>query len=283
MLPWINNIEKYKYYLGIIYSRAYSITLDRYEILKGYKITSEPIGHLHKELIKTLTIKQNAIILYPFIDNCNHKITSPLSGRESFNFNTLQKKGELEISIHNKIKQGEEYAYTYSPNMPNEKFVFRYGFFLKNNPNAITFITVNLKKADFSRRKNEICKIIRCFDQPFDELYSQNEIEKFSLLINIGKFDISKRILDALRLYAFPENKLDNFEDVIKRLTYDQWLDYYTEMKALSYYRDSIVDTTHKKKASYVIKNSNFRDKIFFKILILKKKIILGTTYLFFS
>jgi len=177
----------------------------------------------------------------------------------------LQKKGELEISIHNKIKQGEEYAYTYSPNLPSEKFVYRYGFFLKNNPNGITYITINLKKVNFSKRKNEICKIMVCFDQPFDELYSQNEIEKFSLLISIGKFDISKRILDALRLYAFPENKLDKFEDVIKRLSYDQWLDYYTEIKALSYYRDSIIDETHKKKASYVIKILNFPYKIFLK------------------
>jgi len=183
------------------------------------------MGYLHKELIKTLTIKQNAIILYPFIDNCNHKLTSLLYGRERFNFNTLQKKGELEVSIYNKIKQGEEYAYTYSPNLPSEKFVYRYGFFLKNNPNAITYITINLKKANFSKRKNEICKIMVCFDQPFDELYSQNEIEKFSLLISIGKFDISKRILDALRLYAFPENKLNNFEDIIKRLSIDQlWI-----------------------------------------------------------
>lgn len=212
------------------------------------------MGHSHKELIKTLTINLVAISLYPFIDNCNHKLTSPQTGKETLNFNTMAKHGQMDIAIHNPIKKGEEYAYTYSPNMSNEKFVFRYGFFLKNNPNAITYITLDLKKSDFSRRKYEVCKIMMCFDKSFDEFYTQNQIDTFSLFINIGKYPIAKRILDALRLHALPESRLDNFEDIIKRLSHDQWLDYYSQIKAFSSFRDSVFDRNNKTKFSYVIK-----------------------------
>lgn len=238
--------------MGIIYTRAYSLSLDRYESFKGYQITSRPMGHLHKESLKLLTVNEVAILLIPFIDNCNHKSTSKHPLGESYNFNSLTRKGEIDMSIHQKIHKGEEYAYTYSPNMSNEKFVYRYGFFLKNNPNAATNIIIPLQKKDFSRRKNEICKIMRCFDQSFDELYTHNQVEKFSLFINIGRYEIAKRILDALRLYALPESKIDNFEDIINRLSYNHWLDYNSEMKALAYFRDNVLVTIDSKKISYV-------------------------------
>lgn len=255
MLPWIDNLENFRFYLGIIYSRAYTISLERYELLKGFEVTSKPMGHSHKELLKALTLNLMGISLFSFIDNCNHKSTSNLPGKETLNFNTMARQGQMDISIHNQIKQGEEYAYTYSPNLPNDKFVFRYGFFLKNNPNAMSHIILTLKKSDFSRVKNEICKIIRCFDQSFDEFFNQNEIDRFTLYINVGKHDIAKRIIDALRLHELPEARLErDFEDVIKRLSHDQWLDYYNEIKAYAFFRDSVFQEIDKTKLSYVIK-----------------------------
>jgi hypothetical protein len=44
----------------------------------------------------------------------------------------------------------------------------------------------------------------------------------------------------------------NNFEDVIKRLSYDQWLDYYDEIKALALFRDSVFETINKTKRQVV-------------------------------
>ena len=99
-----------------------------------------------------------------------------------------------------------------------------------------------------------------CFDLSIDELYSNNNnVDKFILKIKIGKYDILKRVVDALRLHALPEARLDdniaNIEDIVQRLGNNRWLDDYTEMKAFAFFRDSVFDSLNKTKLSYVILN----------------------------
>lgn len=252
ILPWINNTEKFRYYIGIIFSRSYSSTLANYEIIKKERIISKPMGIQHKKLVESLANNGAASCLYAFIDNCNHKTTNKQTGRETLNFNTIAKEGELLISIYNTIKKGEEYAYTYSPNLSNEHIVYRYGFFLKNNPNAQASININLVKTHFSKKKNELCKELRCFDQYFDNFYNQNEMETATLLFTITKMEPQKRLMDAFRLYTFPENRLVRSE-ILKRLTTGHWLNYDSEIRAFAFFRQSVLDAIMKAKFSYVI------------------------------
>jgi hypothetical protein len=251
ILPWINNIEKFKYFLGIIFSRAYSTSSTNFETIKKEKMINRPMGHEHKKLIDSLSNKGAVSSLYAFIDNCNHKTTSRFTGKENLNFNTMAKDGELIISIYNTIKKGEDYAYTYSPNLSNEHMVYRYGFFLKNNPNAQANININLMKTHFSKKKNELCKELKCFDQYFDNFYNQNEMETATLLFTITKLEQKKRLMDAFRLYTFPENRLVRNE-VIKRLNSGLWLNYDSEIRGFAFYREAVINAIKSAKFSYV-------------------------------
>lgn len=210
------------------------------------------MGREHKKLIDSLSSNGLTSSLYAFIDNCNHKTTSNLTGKETLNFNTLAKNGELNISIYNKINKGEEYAYTYSPNLSNEHIVYRYGFFLKNNPNAQANININLMKTHFSKKKNELCKELRCFDQFFDNFYNQNEMETATLLFTITKMEPQKRLIDSFRLYTFPENRLVRSE-ILKRLGSGHWLNFESEIRAFAFFREAVVNSIKKAKFSYVI------------------------------
>lgn len=251
ILPWVNNVEKFRYFLGIIFSRAYSTTLTNYEIIKHQRILSQPMGAQHKKLVDALSTNGSVSSLYAFIDNCNHKTTSKHPGKETLNFNTLAKDGELIVSIYNPIKKGEEYAYTYSPNLSNEHIVYRYGFFLKNNPNAQANININLMKSHFSKKKNDLCKELRCFDQYFDDFYNQNQMETATLLFTISRLEPAKRLMDAFRLYTFPENRLVRSE-VIKRLSSGHWLNYESEIRAFAFFREAVVNAIKGAKFSYV-------------------------------
>lgn len=251
IIPWINNVEKFRYYLGIIFSRAYSTTLNNYQIVKKERMISKKMGQQHKKLVDSLSHNGATSSLYAFIDNCNHMTTSKIPGKETLNFNTMAKDGELIIAIYNPIKKGEEYAYTYSPNLSSEHMIYRYGFILKDNPNAQTNININLIKTHFSKKKNDLCKELRCFDQFFDNFYNQNEMDTASLLFTITKTEPQKRLMNAFRLYTFPENRLVRNE-IIKRLGNGHWLNYESEIRAFAFFREAVVNAIKRYKFSYV-------------------------------
>lgn len=209
------------------------------------------MGHLHKKLVESLSLLNSASSLYPFIDNCNHKTSNPLPGKEVLDFNSFAKKGELNIAIYDSTEKGKEYAYTYSPNISSEKFVYKYGFFLKNNPNAQCNINVNIAKVHFSKKKSDLCKELKCFDHYFDDFYMQQEMETATLLLNINKKEPAKRLMDAFRLYTFPESRL-NRNEIIRRLTSDYWLDYNSEIRAFAMFRDHLLSNLKESILTYV-------------------------------
>lgn len=209
------------------------------------------MGYLHKRLLDSTTLNNAASSLYAFFDNCNHKSTSLLTGRENLNFNTYAKYGELIVSIYDYTAKGQEYAYTYSPNMPSDKILFRYGFFMKNNPHAVAYIYINILKTHFSRQKNDICKELRCFDQYFDDFYAQNQMEQATLQFAIARADIQNRILNAFRLYTY-SNPIVNKNEIIRRIKNEQWLNYDSEIRAYAFLRDAIISMLKVSKFSYV-------------------------------
>lgn len=209
------------------------------------------MGHLHKRLLDSTTLNDAASTLYAFIDNCNHKSTSTLPGRENLNFNTYAKNGELIVSVYDYTAKGQEYAYTYSPNMASDKILYRYGFFMKNNPHAVAHIYINIFKTHFSRKKNDICKELRCFDQYFDDFYAQNNMEQATLQFAIARADIQNRILNAFRLYTY-SNPIVDKNEIIRKLINGQWLNYESEIRAYSFFRDAIISMLKVSKLSYV-------------------------------
>jgi len=215
------------------------------------QIVQQPMGYIHKRLLESLSNNYGAFALFAFIDNCNHRTTSRITGKEEFNFNTFAKRGEIIVAVYEETKKGQEYAYTYSPNLSNEKFIDMYGFFLKNNPNANINLNINILKTHFSRKKNDLCKELRCFDQNFDNFYLQNEMETASLLITINKNEVQKRLMDAFRLYTFPESRLVRSE-VIKRLSNGLWLNYDSEIRAFAFFRDAVLISLTSHQLSYV-------------------------------
>lgn len=197
--------------------------------------------------------RDSASTLNAFIDNCNHKITNRLPLKETVNFNSFLEYGSVKIGINNKIKKHEEYAYSYSPNLSNEKFVYRYGGFIKDNPHSLLNIDIIFNKNNFNLKKYEICKDLKCFDQPLDNFYTQKETENLSLLISIGKLDIEKRLLDAIRLFTYSEEKL-NKNEIIKRLTSGHWLNYGSEIRTYAFLKESLLNFMKKSMITYVIK-----------------------------
>jgi len=252
ILPWLDNIENYRFYYGIVLSRGYSLDFHNYESLKNERIISKPMGYQHKKLIDTLLTPKGASSLYAFIDNCNHRVSNEKTGKETLNFNTLSIDGELKVSVHNQIKKGEEYSYSYSPNLSNDNLIYRYGFFLKNNPNANAHININLMKIHFSKKKNELCKELKCFNQYFDDFYTQKEMETATLLFSVTKADPEKRLINAFRLYSFPDNRLVRSE-VLKRLNTGNWLNYDSEIRAFAFFREAVINSVNKSQFSYVI------------------------------
>lgn len=54
--PWLKDSDNFRYWTGIIASRAYRASLDDYERMRGIKFVDQPGGNLHKEMLGDILI-----------------------------------------------------------------------------------------------------------------------------------------------------------------------------------------------------------------------------------
>jgi hypothetical protein len=224
------------------------MTLDKIEIFQNKRIIDQPMGHLHKKMLDNFGMINTLIA---FIDNCNHKTTNPKTGKELSNFNVNMVQDRMMVSIFSDIKKGEEYAYTYSPNLSNYKILKTYGFLIKDNPNNVGIINISLEKKNFNKYKNQICEEIKCFEFSIEQFYNNNNMNSANLLYSLSKLEFKRSLMNSLRLNFFQEHKL-NRNEIISRLESLRWLDYDSEIKANCFLRESILGNIKDGQLKYV-------------------------------
>jgi len=75
VLPWLKSLNNFKYWTGIVASRAYRTSLTDYERIHGIKLLESPGGAIHKQLLGEILqgkklIKNFRLFMVMFITIC---------------------------------------------------------------------------------------------------------------------------------------------------------------------------------------------------------------------
>jgi hypothetical protein len=240
LLPFISNLDLFRYSTSIITSRAYKSLLQEYQSLFNFTMESTPKGKKHKKLILEMNPDGAGTCLVPFVDLCNHKSSDSRYGKDKIDFMILFKQNEVKLSFGKKFKEGEEYVYSYAPSSPNEKLLFSYGFYVENNPQSIAGTFVPILKKFFPKAKHDLCLKIKCIDNPFTSFYDDDSRNHANIQFYFNQYEISNNVLNLIRLYVLPSDKFQP-QPLYKRLSKKKWISYENEVLALTYYRGCLV------------------------------------------
>jgi hypothetical protein len=205
--------------------------------MKGIKMENTKMGKKHKNLIEDISEAKSGACLIPFIDLCNHKNSRDPKGMNRTDFLMSFRKNYVTITFTSDFKKGEDYEYSYLPSTPNEKLLSAYGFYIDHNPQSVTAIYMSFAKQHFPKSKYEICLTLDCFNVSFDEFYAKEHLKQANLQILLMSHTINDRILNAFRLYVYP-NEIFEPNLARERLKKGKWIFYEIEIKALALYRD---------------------------------------------
>ena len=149
------------------------------------------------------------------------------------------------MALNKNFNEGEEVYYMDNVSSANEQLLTKYGFYVKNNPNSMSFFWVTINKQKFSQEKNLICSALNCFDSYLEIFYRSDKIDNLNLVITIFKNEINKRVLNALRLLILKDENVKNNENkLFDKLSRGQIINFNNELEALEMYRDQIIKTS---------------------------------------
>lgn len=213
-MPWIGNVDKFKYFSAIITSKGYSTSAEEYKTLM--KMNEQPIGF------------EETYCIMPFIDLCKHNIDS----KNIENLKGKYKPGYATFSHLNNFNKGDNFEYSYTNQNTNENFVMLYGFYIENNTDTSTYITITFTEEQFNSTKVQLCKSLNCMpDTVINELTFNNVTSTYKIYYQIFPDKIPNSLIALSRIITIPYEKIiDNKEKVLKLIGQEKFNDYYDEI-----------------------------------------------------
>jgi hypothetical protein len=176
-LPWFNSYDNFRYYCGIIASRAYKSKIDEWERTKGVSLVSQPAGAKHKKFLEKLSPELTLSCLIPFFDLCNHRTPRNFEFDDKVDFILHWDKGGINIGLDDTFVPGKEYDYTYVPKAGNDKLTFVYGFHTNVNPHTAVSVIVTFARSYWTRDMYIACKELKCMELDLEGFYKRISFE----------------------------------------------------------------------------------------------------------
>ena len=262
--PWLKDYNNFRYWTGIIASRAYRATMMDYERLKGISIVDTNHGAAHKQLFADILNDYQWSCLLPFIDLCNHRNANDPDLKEKVEFILAFNEGGVNVGFSAPFVSHEEYNYAYVPFSPNEKLLFAYGFYIEGNGQSVAHLLVNISKRLFPKEKYNLAMKMKTFEHPFEGFYSSPQ-EHANIQMQLFPHRINYHLLNVCRLYVYPIQNF-NSDFAHKRLIKNQWISYDNEIGSLSLYRFTVFSGISRAKLTYMdILYSLERTRAYFK------------------
>ena len=263
ILPWIQDLDLFKYYSSIVVSRGFKIHLYLYEKLINKSILDLPMGKARKDFYSELSPALYGSCLIPFIDLCNHKNPQDINLKDKVDILIISKNNKIAISFNKIFQKGEDYEFSYIPYASNLKLQLAYGFIVENNVLSLVESRLPVEKINFPKYKHDLCLKQKYIEYPFEHFY-QSDMEYINVLALFNKFHINDQVLNLIRIMLYPNKRFN--EKTIKRiLSKNRMLNYLNEMVSLGYYRETLRADLKSTKLNLVNITIIFR-KIYFTL-----------------
>jgi hypothetical protein len=178
--------------------------------------------------------------MIPFFDLCNLR-TPQFNKEEKVDFIVHWDKGGVNIALDDVFVPNKEYDYSYVPQPSNDKLIFVYGFYIKNNPYSYVSVVLTLIRQHFSIEKYRACKEIKCIEIDLEAFY-KSSFDKVNLQVSLStKGPINENFLNLMKIYIYNNEEFvkdKNF--VMQRIVTKKWLSYQNEFSAVALYKDFI-------------------------------------------
>lgn len=231
VIPWVGNINHFRWAYSIILTRSIHIELNMYLILNDIDFTKNVHASIKKNYnVNNKFFSRGSICLIAFIDLINHnqpqETNTGLITRDIL-INT--EKGYFINGASSDYNPGEEIQFTYIEEVNNLKLFRNYGFVLPNNNFNIIVVSINDNNM-FSMSQINLCREINCYD-----LKIQNPENISTTKIYEARLSrLEDKILNYARVkYLDPAFDINS---VVKKLNINGKISTENEIKSLEFY-----------------------------------------------
>ena len=256
MTKLIKDFETFRYFCGLVASRAYRTRMQDYEKLINMPFNQTALAKYHIKIIEKSSKDLVLSCLIPFFDLCNHISTNKFDSENKVDFVLQWARGEVRVALDKTYKDGDEYDYSYIPKASNDKLLLIYGFYDENNPHTVVNIAISVSKSMFSYEKNLLAKEIKLYEHNMDQFY-QSDYKTANIQMVINKSGLDNNLLNLIKLIVVSDKYFEeNRNSLKKKLLKNKWISYQNEIMSHALYREYMLVYSSKLKLSYVIFNN---------------------------